>query len=266
MISTIVKPKRNVTDRFTGFANGTVISNLNGTIRAFAGQRDDPFFFDLVVVFRTLALQAGPVPQRNPIDFFAGFNCSALVVEVPAELLKGPAANGNRINVWATTSRGSATVRSTSILRDEKSSARYVQVERMGKPALNTVLIKGHRKDVYNCGMPSTDRANFRAEGLAVLTSINGDPAYSNVVIDLLLPDVLTFDMGTFEGYSTIAGGLPTLNGRRLTDDVIDTTLGAASNGAVPTDGVNGNDKLFLPDFPFLAEPHASTESVPPRN
>ena len=257
-ISTIVKAKKNVDDRFSGLANQTVISNSNNTIRAFAGLRDDPFFFDLVYVFRLLGLSPGGPLTRSPgINFFAGFNCSALVVEVPSSLLKGPAAQGNAINIWATTSRGSVTSRSIGIGKADKSSTRYVQIERMGKPALNTVLIKGARKDDFNRGIPTTDRANFRAEALAVLVAVNGDADYSNTIIDVLFPDVLTLDMGNLGGY---------LNGRRLQDDVIDITLNVASHGAVTSDGVSGNDVPFLTAFPFLAPPHAATEAVPARN
>lgn len=86
-----------------GPANGTLISGQNG-IRAFAGLRDDPFFFDLIYVERRLGiLPGGPVSRDQGIDFFAGMNVSVLVVEVPASLLRG--LGGSTIHVWGTTSR-----------------------------------------------------------------------------------------------------------------------------------------------------------------
>jgi hypothetical protein len=66
----------------------------------FAGERDDPFFFDLVQFQRVVSGQASSF--RDPgIDTFGETNVLALVIELPRRLL-GPSAN---IGVWATTSR-----------------------------------------------------------------------------------------------------------------------------------------------------------------
>jgi hypothetical protein len=75
------------------------VRTLKG-ISAFAGLRDDPFFFDLTQFRAVVGGQAGSF--RNPgIDTFAGFNTLAIVIELPSALLGG---NPN-IGVWATTSR-----------------------------------------------------------------------------------------------------------------------------------------------------------------
>jgi hypothetical protein len=220
----------------TGPANGTVFSG--GGLRVFGGVRDDPFFFDLVFVFRFLGIQAGgPLTRAPGIDFFAGINTSAFEVELPPALLRG--STGNTIRVWGTTSRDG------------------VQADRMGLPTINTVLIPFARKDDFNHAIPSLDRQLFRATALASLIGLNGNSAYSNQVVDAVLPDVLTLDMSSTAGF---------LNGRRPQDDVIDGVLRLASNNAVLGDGVNANDVAFLADFPFLAPPHAPGESVPPRN
>lgn len=72
-------------------------TNSNG-IRAFAGPRDDPFFFDLA---RFKEIIGGTQTSfRNPgVDAFAGTNVMSIVVEVPKSLL-GSAAT---INVWGET-------------------------------------------------------------------------------------------------------------------------------------------------------------------
>lgn len=73
------------------------IGSSNG-INAFAGPRDDPFFFDLV---RFKEIVAGTQTGfRSPgVDAFAGTNVMSIVVEVPKSLL-GSAAT---INVWGET-------------------------------------------------------------------------------------------------------------------------------------------------------------------
>ena len=76
-------------------ANANVGTGSNG-VRAFAGPRDDPFFFDLV---RFREIIAGTQTSfRSPgMDTFAGPNIMAIVVEVPKNLL----GSANTINVWA---------------------------------------------------------------------------------------------------------------------------------------------------------------------
>lgn len=71
-----------------------------GEAMVFAGLRDDPFFFDLAG-FRT-TLMTGELSFTNDLDFFAGLNSSALVIEVP---LTAVSPTGGSFRVWATTSR-----------------------------------------------------------------------------------------------------------------------------------------------------------------
>ena len=112
-VTRLLSPRR-PTDRDPGVpglevpvtaAGSARIVTRNG-ITAFAGLRDDPFFFDLTQ-FR--AVVGGTAAGfRNPgVDAFAGFNTLAIVVEVPSRLL-GP--QGRPIGVWATTSRLRAAV------------------------------------------------------------------------------------------------------------------------------------------------------------
>ena len=74
--------------------------NLPGGLRAFAGLRDDPFFFDLQG-FQT-TLQTGTLAFDATRDSFAGMNASAIVLEMNlATALDG----GSALNLWATTAR-----------------------------------------------------------------------------------------------------------------------------------------------------------------
>ena len=78
----------------------TVYRKTVNNITAFAGLRDDPFFFDLTQFRLVVSGQASSF--RNPgIDTFTGFGTLAIIVELPASML---GSNPN-IGVWATTSR-----------------------------------------------------------------------------------------------------------------------------------------------------------------
>ena len=57
----------------------------------------------------------------------------------------------------------------------------------------------------------------------------------------MLLPDVLTVKLGDPSGF---------LNGRRLGDDVIDAEFSLLTKGAIPSDGVDANDKSFVLGHP----------------
>lgn len=70
-------------------------------ITAFAGPRDDPFFFDLNQFKKIIAGQA--TSFNNPgTDAFAGTNVLSLVVEVPKSMLN---ATGGKLNVWLETKK-----------------------------------------------------------------------------------------------------------------------------------------------------------------
>ncbi len=74
--------------------------SVGGGVRAFAGLRDDAFFFDLTGFRETLAM--GTLRFVNDRDFFARKNTSVIVVEVPASTIN---AGQNTLRVWATTAR-----------------------------------------------------------------------------------------------------------------------------------------------------------------
>ena len=223
--------------------------NRAGQVRAYAGLRDDPFYFDLDGYLNILSKDAGKsflgcTAART--DFFAGKNVSAIVLELPASLLTR--LGSSQIGVWSATTVGSR------------------QIDRMGRPAINTVFVpqnpfektEPYMKAQYNASQPKNDRARFRSEvvdSLRVLYSLNdgsGDDKSDDAkkidgLADVLLPDILTFDTAKSDGF---------LNGRRLADDVIDAELALITEGAVETDCVSKNDRAFRAAFPYLATPH----------
>jgi len=189
-----------------------------------AGVFDDPFFFDLNAFLS--------VDFCNPgTNFFTGLNISAIVLEVPSSWL----GSGN-VGVWART-----------VLNDQ-------QIDRMGRPAINTVFIPNNpfepsgsepsQKNAFNGGKPRNDQRDFRGEVVDTLEIFYGagNPTVG-ALADFLLPDILTVDTSSSAGFP---------NGRQLADDVIDIELGLVTNGIVTSDCV-GNDSAFSASFPHLA-------------
>ena len=86
----------------------------------------------------------------------------------------------------------------------------------------------------------------FEASFISTLESFGYSSTDATTIAEILLPDLLTYD------YSSSAGFL---NGRNLTDDVIDIELNLVTNGAVTTDGVGPHTDL-LGHFPYLGKPH----------
>ena len=193
----------------------------------YAGVMDDPFFFDLNGF---LALDFCAPGETRP-NFFAGLNISAIVLEVPSTWL-----GSNNIGVWART------------------VANGKQIDRMGRPAINTVFIPNNPfepvgtepslKNKFNETRPRNDQQRFRGEVVDTLSIFYGqDNPTVDALADILLPDILTVDTSNPAGF---------LNGRGLADDVIDAEYALVTNGAVTTDCVS-SDSAFTGMFPYLA-------------
>lgn len=188
--------------------------SVRGGGKLATGLFEDPFFFDSEVLS-----MSGPDGEDN----FKGDNVTAIVLEIPSSTLGGP-----NVGIWATTSDRSG------------------QFDRVGRPAINTVLIPGPRKDEFNTSDPVNDLADFGADVEASITGLS-DATNAMNLTPILLPDILTFDTSN-------AGGF--LNGRRLEDDVIDAELNLLTAGGVTGDGIDENDADFSDTFPYLAAPN----------
>lgn len=96
-------------------ASGTVNGEpaAGDSIRAWAGLRDDPFFFDFAAFQRTVGLtdEGAPFclldPERDEgTDFFAGLNTLAIVVEIRSEVFtQGLDEENDLLAIWAATTR-----------------------------------------------------------------------------------------------------------------------------------------------------------------
>jgi hypothetical protein len=195
----------------------------SGDYRFFAGIRSDPFFFDLMGFLNGLKFTGS--------DFFADKNVFSIALEVPNTAL-GP---NPKIGVWFRT-----------LMPD--SSGTLTQIDRMGRPAINTVFNHGDDKNTFNTIEPTQDRALFLDKFVAVLKSFGYATDQATTIAQILLPDILTYDYTSADGF---------LNGRKLTDDVIDIELALVTNKQITTDKVGPHTDL-LGVFPYVGNPHPS--------
>jgi hypothetical protein len=196
-------------------------------IQVFAGQRDDPFFFDLIGFNRSLAFTGA--------DTFEGLNVSAIVLQFPVELVSDGQTD--------------LEISGFTFNRAGRSFPAGRPLDRMGNPAVNTVFIPSGQKDRFNRGRPQIDERVFGDEIAASLEALGTSDENAEIITSVAIPDTLKLSVEP-------DGGFP--NGRRLQDDVIDILLGLIfeGTGGPTTDDVDENDEPFLSVFPYLAPPH----------
>lgn len=228
-------------------------------ISFFAGLTDDPFFFDIPGFNRFVASVLGGTPDVNLLsrgrNTFAGYNIQMIALSVPKNLLLGSA--GNTIGVSSTTLRQKTLKYSKN--KDPSASGALVPIDRMGVPAINTVLIPFARKNEYNRAETTDDAAGkFAGDIVNTLKALGTDQAHIDILAQVAVTggDQLRLDTSIpntgAQGGNNTGAGFP--NGRRPIDDVIDTVLLLVTNEALTTgDNVNANDVPFSDTFPFFA-------------
>lgn len=233
-------------------------------ISFFAGIVDDPFFFDIPAELRYRASRLAGTPDPSVFDrardSFAGYNVVMIALRVPASLLRGPA--GNIIGLSVNAQLNSKTDRSPD---GDRNFGKFVTVDRMGIPAINTVFVPFSRKNEYNRAS-TVDDANgrFASDIVNTLRQLHTDDTSIQILGRLAVAngDMLRLDLSmpnSGPGGGNITGaGFP--NGRRPQDDVIDAIVTLINNRVRQGDNVNGNDVPFLNAFPFFAPP---TEPFP---
>jgi hypothetical protein len=260
----------------------TATYHLSNGISVFAGTVDDPFFIDLGATFDTVNYRtlASGVPgvltdeedaakTNFASDTVSGYAVNTIALEVPIDLLTStgkiepatsPAAT---IGIWGTTSRPGITVRRSP--NPARNIGPYRQVQRMGNPLINELLIGIGYKDRWSMEQPKNDQ-QFAAFFLDppivhVVEAIYGGalkvpPAPRTDLLPLVtyaapiaapgtpagpIADLLRLNTGvppTPEDHASrlgLIGGDPAgyPNGRRLFDDVVDITLRVAVGGVL---------------------------------
>jgi len=234
-----------------GSTGGSGIGSATGSAKVFAGVRADPFFFDLLGFLGTV-LGVGTTQLGTGGDTFANLNTSAMVIEVPNDSI-----GGSNIGVWGTTSYWA--------------SGAWHKADQMGRPAINTVFnnkyvsgcsaCTGQQKDLFNQTPPSQQNSStlpFHGNIVGTLENINGilndgcadyDATTANAIANFLLPDVLTYKVGSKADGTAF-------NGRALSDDVIDAELAVTTNGCVTSDNSDASGHTYLSSFPYLGVPN----------
>jgi hypothetical protein len=266
-------------------AKGVV--NIAGGGKAFAGQRDDPFFGDIGAIFDLVAIRKGTGNMGGGKDFFAGYGVHTFGVQVPIAGLK---AKNGLIGVWASVDRQKVTTRSTSGARN---SGGWVQVNRIANPLVNEVVIPTGLKDswnglqpwqegrfrkyydepilaavinkLYKLGAPETGRDDLVAVLLTGVPQLNFTSSRLAEILRLNLTVPVTRNpnrMGVLAGDNQ---GWP--NGRRLGDDVVDIAEQAVGGFLKGTklplgDGVDADDRKLLGSFPYIADPQVGFDNT----
>ena len=254
------------------------IYNLGGGIKVFAGTVDDPFYIDLGAAFDTLSFRASAFATGVPAvlsddqdavddhnfapDAVAGYNVNAIAIELPISMLTSDGARHAAgeakavIGTYGSTSRPRIKAQPTTPGGKPSVSTNFVQIQRMGNPLINELLIGTGDKDKFSMSEPKND-SQFASYLLDPLLARVINAAYGGAVpiptpprTDLLplvtytapicpgciaaqagpVADLLRLNTGI--GPTPVAvrkrlgvlagdlGGFP--NGRRVSDDVTD--------------------------------------------
>jgi Domain of unknown function (DUF4331) len=244
----------------------TITTDATTGVSFFAGETDDPFFFDIVGFNRFVASVLGGAPNAAALqrgrDSFAGYNVQAIALSIPVSYLNlqrtGSNPGANVIGVNLQTQRQRRTV----IGRDGEinSTGGFQTIDRMGNPAINVALIPFAHKDAYNFASTQDDaNGAFAGDIVGTLKALGTNDTNIGILASVAVAkgDFLHLDTSLANsgagGGNNAGAGFP--NGRRLQDDVIDTILFFVANQNVIGDNVNGNDVPFRSSFPFLAPP-----------
>ncbi|MGH9970750.1 MAG: DUF4331 family protein [Pyrinomonadaceae bacterium] len=228
------------------------------SVTLFAGLTDDPFFFDIPAFGRfNASIRAGapnPGVFSRGRDTFAGYNTMAIALSMPMSLIRG---NANQIGVVIETQRRTPQFYN-SRTGEVAGAGRWTNVDRMGNPAVNVVLVPFNQKNTHNAGSPVDDaNRRFWPGILDTLQNFYRTDATSIAIFEDLIVDrgdYLRLDLTVPNTGANPEAQFP--NGRRLTDDVVDILNFLINNRQPLPDNANGNDVPLRNIFPFLAPSH----------
>lgn len=254
---------------------------------AFAGAREDPFFFDLEQFFNIFPDRATPLsgiavadpntPKapgfRAPgaaKDFLSvhQLNVLSIVVEVPRSqlVLTSHHRQLGVVGIWATTSTPNG-------------GGYYQQVDRLSRPVINEVFatVANNRHKINDEDSPSNDVNELANDIQSFMTYPAGrSQAIIDVVKAVVIPDEMKVDLSqmgpaAYLGVETGGATGGKFGGRKLQDDVVDISLGIVFGDTIPalglapddgnelpsftTDNVDASGKHFRSTFPYLGDP-----------
>jgi len=288
--------------------------DLGTGVNVFAGTVDDPFFIDLGATFDSLNFRMGVGGVLTPAvdaddthnyapDAVSGFNVNSIALEVPISMLTvdgkqhGAGEKEAVIGTYGTTSRPRVTIRRSP--DPVETRGKFAQVQRMGNPLINELIIGTGSKDRFSMDEPENDGqfANFFLDPvLAQVFASLGIPVPPAPRTDLLplviytapicpgcgpndagpIADLLRLNTGIPPtpvanqkrlGFLVGDNGFP--NGRRPIDDVVDIASRAVAGilvdpvkyGTRIGDGVQLNDDGYRAFFPYVTMAHSGRNS-----
>lgn len=300
---------------------GTYTHVAPAGVSVFAGTVDDPFYIDLGAAFDTgnFRLLEGGTPggtgvpgvlsatedaanQNFASDTISGYAVNAIAMQVPIAMLTSTGkveqatSTAATIGIWGTTYRPRLTVRrspqpelSVPNLNNPVARQRTSrQVQRMGNPLINELIIGIGSKDFWSMSEPVNDSqfANFDLDPLFVTivdslyatllgspNILTSPPAPRNDLLPLVtyappiaasgttagpVADLLRINTGVLPTAPATASRLGLLggdgagfpNGRRLADDVVDITLRVVVGGVVAGNKCGPNHNTTCGVFP----------------
>jgi Domain of unknown function (DUF4331) len=289
------------------FTQGTF--DLPAAIKVFAGTTDDPFWIDLGAAFDTFNVRDTVAPgvlsatqdaaqQNFASDTVSGYAVNTIAVELPVSLLtrtgriEPATSSAATLGIWATTSRPRVSIRQSNRGAPDRSGL-FRQVQRIGNPLINELVIGTGSKDRFSMDVPANDVqfVSFFADPqlprvLNALTSgvlaIPATPRFDLRPLVQYVPPIAATGtpMGPVADLLRINTGVPPTplasanrlgvlggdnagfpNGRRLFDDVVDIALRVVAGGvlAAPFPGFNADvngrlgDGVNVNDTDYLA-------------
>lgn len=225
--------------------------NSKSGIRAYVGIAPELFAGDAVALHNFLIpfykeQRYHGEAFQNRQNFFAHRNVTAIVLEVPNDLIgKGI------VRAWATASL--------------YGHAPEMQVSRWGLPLITHIFLNDpNQQDVkerFNQSAPSDDVASFSgyiSDFTRKMTTYAGSASnadeYGKQMAARLCPVTLPYELGTPAAFE-VAG----FNGRPLGDDVMDVMLTLAANKPLQDGAVPDRDRIRN-EFPYFGEPYSKEE------
>ncbi|HEY2453092.1 MAG TPA: DUF4331 family protein [Scandinavium sp.] len=227
------------TGKSIGKAQANSAATLSNGIKIWTGAAQDPFVGNSPGLHRFRAQLAegkyDPTVWKSTQgkNIFAARNCGAIVLEIPNSLLAA------KVSVYMTT--------------DFQSNDTWKQVQYSANPLFShTMLFENEAlKREHDESRPqnSDDMKNFvsaRTSRASAVAHSQKDPiAYGDKVANMLVPDVLTYQVGEKAVFTA-----EKRNGRSLDDDAMSAMLSLLMGQ--PTDQSVANPKRYSHTFPYV--------------
>ena len=252
-------------------------------VEFFAGEVDDPFFFDIpgfirfrdrfianlanpgMFPTRLAALTDAAAELERARDTFAGYNVMTIAFRLPIAELKSTKSNVTNATKFGLSVQTQRKIEKV-VKGDKVGIGTYNTVDRVGTPGVNALIVPLASKAAFNGGTTIDDSKGKFAE--AILSTLNALQV-QGVVTDPTTPLGLLAKLAVFDGDfvridTSVAPASPGAhfpNGRRLEDDVVATLLSVIASSTLPPnvsadDGVTANDQTLSASFPYLGLPH----------